>query len=171
MLKKSFFLLLLDVVSLVSSIHLVQAQSNQTCNLALNDVADQIYQAGTSVNVIESDDADNEHLGNPTLRKTKVVLILGKSNSTLSGVLLSKQNNSSNQSIENILNSAPLQQEWADYLVKNCQNLAVVAFGQADTDWINEYAIQADGSTKPRECLDPESESEEFLPWDRQFCL
>ncbi|GAB4242473.1 MAG: hypothetical protein Kow0049_31760 [Stanieria sp.] len=173
MLKKTLSFFLLNLLCLGFRVDSVYSQPDETCDFALNSVAEQIYQSGSSVNIIKANDANNNHFGNPSQRQTRVMIILGKLIYPMEGIFISKEyhSSSSNDLAENILNSAQLQQEWANYLVKNCPNLAVVAFGQAYTDWINEYAINTNGLAKARECIDSTSELNNSLPWNYQFCL
>ncbi|AFZ34570.1 hypothetical protein Sta7437_0990 [Stanieria cyanosphaera PCC 7437] len=172
MLKKSLSFFFLNLFCLGFQVDSVYSQPDQKCNWALNSVAEQIYQSGASVSIIQAHDANNDHVGNPSHRQTRVMIILGKLIYPMEDVVISKEyDSSSNEVVESILNSVQLQQEWANYLVKNCRDLAVVAFGQAYTDWINEYAINTNGLAKARECIDSNSEFNNSLPWGYQFCL
>jgi hypothetical protein len=174
MIKHYLFWFLLTFSSFSLRVAPVYSQTtDETCNSALNYVSKQIAKYGTSVNVISFDDANSYHLGNPSNRKTRILFILGKILAPIDNTLISINYNysKSNDVAQRLLSSVKLQQEWANYLVKNCHDLAVIGFGQAHTDWINEYGIQTNGLTKKRECLDTESESGEFLPWNYQFCL
>lgn len=176
MFKKVLSFFLLNLFCLGFRVDSVYSKPDQTCDFALNSVAEQIYQSGSSVNIMQVNDANNDHVGNPSQRQTRVMIILGKLIYPMENISISKEYDSSssndlNDIAENILNSFQLQQEWANYLVKNCRDLAVVAFGQAYTDWINEYAISANGLAKARECIDSTDEFNNSLPWNYQFCL
>ena len=150
----------------------VQAQSNQDCSLALNQVAEQIYNYGTSINVAEYNNANDRYIGNPSSREAMIVFMLGNPiyQDTNSVLFLENSSTKSDSIAANILNSFQLQQDWANHLVKNCNNLAVVTFAKAYSGWSNEYAIQTSGLTVPRECLDPAIDSGRFLPWNYTYC-
>lgn len=75
-----------------------------------------------------------------------------------------------NSVAENILNSSQLQQDWANYLVKSCNNIAVVTFAKAQSGWNNQYAIQSNGLTKARDCLSPGQGSDGLTPWNYSYC-
>ncbi|MDJ0575185.1 MAG: hypothetical protein QNJ65_08465, partial [Xenococcaceae cyanobacterium MO_234.B1] len=150
----------------------VQAQSNQDCSLALNQVAEQIYNYGTSINVSAYNTANDGYIGNPSQRNGMITFLLGNpiyqnKNSVL---FLENSSTKSDSIAANILNSQQLQQDWANHLVKNCNNLAVVTFAKAYSGWSNQYAIQTNGLTAPRECLDPAMGSGKFLPWNYTYC-
>ncbi len=136
------------------------SSSNQTCSTAINQVAKQVHNYGTSVNVSGYNNANDRYTGNPTNRKAEIVFAMGSLNgsSKADGVA------------ENILNSFQLQQDWANYLVKNCNNVAVVTFAKAHSGWNNQFAIQPNGLTEARECLDPAMSSGKFLPWNYTYC-
>ncbi|NJR45956.1 MAG: hypothetical protein HC775_09265 [Hyellaceae cyanobacterium CSU_1_1] len=149
-----------------------QAQSNQDCSLALNQVAEQIYNYGTSINVAEYNDANDSYIGNPSSRKAMIVFGLGNPiyQDTNSILFVENSSTKSDSIAANILNSFQLQQDWANHLVKNCNNLAVVTFSKAHSGWSNQYAIQTNGLTAPRECIDPAMSSGKFLPWNYTYC-
>lgn len=149
------------------------SDSNQICSTAIDRVAKQIHKYGTSVNVSAYNSANDGYTGNPSNREGIIVFTLGN---LMYGenmdIFLSLTNRSpkSNSVAENILNSWQLQQNWANYLVTNCNNIAVVSFGQANTGWNNQFAIQANGFTKGRDCLDNPMVSDRFLPWNYKSC-
>jgi hypothetical protein len=152
-----------------------QASSNpdDACMSTVNQVAKQIYDYGSSVDVRASSGANDWHQGNPSDADISLYLTLGGSylsKSDDSIIYLLHESKNANNAKENILNSFQLQQNWADKIVEKC-NVAVVSFVADQSDYIIEYAIQSNGLTKQRDCFSLDvGGSVEMMPWDYAFC-
>ncbi len=135
--------------------------AQESCQATVNDVINQIKNKGVShVRFeVEKSVANEYHDGNPTQRNDILNIILG-------GYMMSDREH---YQVVNILYSSVLMNAWANEIVKSCGNTAVVSFGENQTDWIMQYAIQEDGKTKERECL--ETSSNDKLAWNLQYCL
>ena len=72
--------------------------------------------------------------------------------------------------IDNIMNSTTLMKSFADKIVVNCSNTAIVSFGMDGSDWVKSYYIQSDGTTKLNKCVKPEN-APNPLPWGLSICL
>ncbi|BAZ45224.1 hypothetical protein NIES4102_22430 [Chondrocystis sp. NIES-4102] len=168
------FLFLVPLLTYNFPISTVNAQSVYNCSLTINKVIEEAYSHGTSVNVSVNNSANNYRIGNPTPRDGSLSFTFGQMNYSPNNdyyISLNNYNSKNNNIAYNILNSTQLQHNWADNLVKNCGNLAEVSFGLAHTDWIIDHAIQKDGTTKKRECLNMSmGDSSGSLPWNYQFC-
>jgi len=170
----SKFLLLLTVSAYIFPTSSVQAQTFNQCETTLNQVVEKAYNYGTSVNVSVSDQVNRGRVGNPTSRDTSVMLILGEMQYASSGsyyISMANNNKKNNQIAANILNSSQLSNNWANELVRDCSNVAEVSFAMAHTDWINDYAIQSNLTTRKRECLQMGMGSgSNNLSWNYQYC-
>ncbi|NCR17921.1 MAG: hypothetical protein GPJ22_11675 [Microcystis aeruginosa LL13-03] len=72
--------------------------------------------------------------------------------------------------IDNIMGSKSLLKSWADRIVANCSNTAIVGFGNDQSDWGEDYYIQSDVTTKLNKCVKPEN-APNPLPWGLSICL
>jgi hypothetical protein len=68
------------------------------------------------------------------------------------------------------MGSKSLLKSWADRIVANCSNTAIVGFGNDQSDWGEDYYIQSDGTTKLNKCVKPEN-APNPLPWGLSICL
>ncbi|MCZ8226057.1 MAG: DUF2974 domain-containing protein [Microcystis sp. LE19-84.1B] len=112
--------------------------------------------------------ANEGRIGNPTNRTDELHIILSPYNGI--NWIPDPKNN---QIIENIMASQILMKSWADKIVVNCNNTAIVSFGVDQTDWTESYYVQSDGTTKLMECLKV-STPPSILPWGKiwgQQCL
>jgi len=71
--------------------------------------------------------------------------------------------------INNIMGSKILMKSWADRIVANCSNTAIVSFGVYKTDGGEYYYIQSDGTTKLNKCVPAGTPG--LLPWGVSPCL
>jgi len=110
--------------------------------------------------------ANEDRTGNPT-NKTDVLAIV------LSSYYSETRTNSDSRSqsiIDNIMGSKSLLKSWADRIVANCSNTAIVGFGNDQSDWGEDYYIQSDVTTKLNKCVKPEN-APNPLPWGLSICL
>ncbi|MFM6519039.1 MAG: hypothetical protein ACKPIC_21510, partial [Microcystis panniformis] len=102
--------------------------------------------------------------GNPTNRKDELMLLLSSylDNTGTSG------DQRSGWIVSNIMASRVLMKSYADRIVSNCQDIAVVMFGADQTDWGADFAIQSDGKTRLRDCIP--SGSNLTANWNQTYC-
>lgn len=153
------------------SVPIAKANPTNQCDNAVLSVIQEIGSFGTSVSIRGSRDANSSNIGNPTNRDFVLTFVVGELMFPGGGYTTAFVSNSSksNNVATNIMYSIKLQQKWANYLVRNCSNLAVVSYGKAHTDFIIDYAIQSNGTTAARNCVNPDFSS--ALPWNYQICL
>lgn len=141
------------------------ALAQSSCQNTTKKVVKQMRNKGVPQVIINigKDEANQGKTGNPTNRTDSILLTLSHYNQSN---IPSPQ---SAEKIENILKSPVLLKTWADLIVANCKNTAVVMFLQDQSDWLLQYAIQADGTTKKSECnYDHEVNP---LPWNQYNCV
>jgi hypothetical protein len=178
--QTSYFLFLLAVISNSIAIN-APANSETTmedrCRENTRLVVREIGSFGTPVYLRTDNNANSYHSGNPTDRRGYLSIVLGNLRSeqgiyTLAYSFNSKQPKEVYQTVSNILNSHALQQKWSNSLVKSCPDLAVVSYGLANSDWIVEYAIQENETTRRRDCLDYDRDRSSLpLSWNTRGCL
>ena len=69
------------------------------------------------------------------------------------------------------MSSKVLMKNWADKIASDCQNTALITFGQDQTDFGEDYYIQSDGKTKLRKCVDAGPAVPNPAPWGVWVCL
>lgn len=98
-----------------------------------------------------TNNANQGYYGNPTNRVALLHIVMG----------------GENDKTENIMFSLELMRSWANKLVASCPDVAMVAFGVWYTGWAEEFAIQSNGKTVHRECIDTEIARQlDKLPWN-----
>jgi len=99
--------------------------------------------------------ANSYRTGNPTTRtdELNIVLIDDVGATTSNGIAIS-----------NIFASPKLLNNWADQIVKNCGNTAIVSFWISQSDISRNYYIQQDGATIKEKCSQLDNTSEP-IPW------
>jgi hypothetical protein len=183
--KKTSILLSLILSSFNLTVAPSQAQSGDACDMAISKVAEQIYRYGTSVRIGFSNDANESHMGNPTDRDGTLQFVIGgwslASTDEPNNYLISMVNNEndynrSNSITSNIMLSSKLQEGWANYLVKHCNDIAVVKFeasyvNQGGCGWIVDFAIQSNGLTRQRDCISFGSGiNSDYMTWNITVC-
>ena len=109
--------------------------------------------------------ANEGRTGNPTNRTDELSIALSPFNETYTN-----RDPKSDNIINNIMSSGVLMKSWADRIVVNCSNTAIVSFGLDKSDLVVSYYIQSDGKTKEMECVSymqtpPLRWGEEFGPY------
>jgi hypothetical protein len=66
------------------------------------------------------------------------------------------------------MNSEVLMKSWADRIVVNCSNTAIVSFGAVQSDGVVYYYIQSDGKTKLMNCLNTNTPPS-ILRWGEEW--
>jgi hypothetical protein len=178
-----FFLLLTTISNLtVTNAHAnSETTAQDRCSETTQSVVKEIGSFGTPVYLWSDNNANRYHTGNPTDRQRDLSIILGNLRSsepeiyTLAYPFNSKQPKKVYQTVSNILNSPALQQKWSNSLVKSCPDLAVVGYSLANSDWVVEYAIQENETTKRRDCVDYDildrASNSRPMSWNTRRCL
>jgi hypothetical protein len=140
------------------------ALAQSSCQNTIKKVVNQMRIKGVrQVHLnIDKNVTNYRNTGNPTNRTDTISLTL--SHYSQSGIPDQK----SAGKIENILKSPVLLKTWADLIVANCEDTAVVTFIQDQSDWVLDYAIQADSTTRKREC---NFDIKVPLPWNQYNCV
>lgn len=138
----------------------LNAQSS--CQASIDFVTNEIRAKGVRRSWYELDRGEVNHPGNPTNRTDLLGFALSPYNKAYTNL-----NRRSSYIIDNIMSSPVLMKSWADKIVANCNNIAVVDFGADQSDWVVSYAIQADGKTKKRECIDWSTPPS----WNQEHCM
>ena len=110
--------------------------------------------------------ANEGRTGNPTNRTDVLNIAL----SSVDWSMTTRSDPKIDSIIINIMESKILMKSWADRIVANCSNTAIVSFGVYPSDDIEEYYIQSDGTTKLNKCVKPEN-APSPLPWGVSVCL
>jgi hypothetical protein len=145
----------------------------ERCMTAINSVVEEIGSFGTPVYLKKDYEANRYHSGNPSDRKGYLSIVLGNLRGVKDYTLAFRSNTEPSRVyyiIENIMNSVALQKKWANYLAKNCSDLAVMSLNEAHTDSVVEYAIQADNTMRLRDCIETLGR-DRILDWNEKVCL
>lgn len=144
----------------LANVQILQAQI-PSCQATVDKVIQEIRSKGVKTVKFEISrgTANEGYTGNPTNRTDILNISMRKHN----------MGKPESGQIANILNSSRLMNVWANEIVKNCGNTAIVVFAQNFTDWLISYYIQSDGTTKEQECIDPQAPNS--LPWGVSVCL
>jgi hypothetical protein len=138
----------------------VKAQSEPKlgCQATVDKVLQEIRSKGVRrVEFSVSKGTANYRTGNPTSRTDVLAVVMGE-----------RVSNTDLPQISNIMASSQLMNTWANQIVKNCGNTAIVYFGVSNTDGFFSYYVQSDGTTKLRECLKA-STPPSILPWGKEW--
>jgi len=134
-------------------------QTQASCQATVDKILQEIRSKGVRrvEFSISKGTANNGMTGNPTSR-TDVLAV----------VMRERVSNTDLPQISNIMASSQLMNTWANQIVKNCGNTAIVYFGVSNTDGFFSYYVQSDGTTKLRECLKA-STPPSILPWGKEW--
>ena len=158
--KKINFILSIFFLSQLGFSLPLKAQSR--CQAIINSIVNEIESKGVRRVIVEKGTVTNQ--GNPTNRKDELMLLLSSylDNTGTSG------DQRSGWIVSNIMASRVLMKSYADRIVSNCQDIAVVAFVAGGSDWRIEFAIQSDGKTRLRDCIP--SGSNLTANWNQTYC-
>ena len=137
----------------------VKAQSS--CQTTLNSVINELKAKGVRRVIVDKRTVQNQ--GNPTNRTNEIGFALSPYNESYTSV-----DKRSSSMIDNIISSPVLIKSYADRIVSNCQDIAVVIFGPDQTESAAAFAIQSDGKTQPRQCIP--SGSNLTANWNQMYC-
>ena len=158
--KKINFILFILILSQLGFSLPLKAQSR--CQATINSIVNEIESKGVRRVIVEKGTVTNQ--GNPTNRKDELMLLLSSylDNTGTSG------DQRSGWIVSNIIASGVLMKSYADRIVSNCQDIAVVIFGIDQTESGPEFAIQSDGKTRLRDCIP--SGSNLTANWNQTYC-
>jgi hypothetical protein len=169
--KSKFAGVLVLINICLNPVQSVQAQSEPKpgCQATVNKVLQEIRSKGVKWVKFEIDKgvANEGRTGNPTNRTDVLGIIL---NDTDWNSSRRTSDPKIRYIIDNIMGSKILMKSWADRIVANCSNTAIVSFGVSNTDWSEDYYIQSDGTTKLNKCVKPEN-APNTRPWGVSICL
>ncbi|WP_287732390.1 hypothetical protein [Microcystis sp. M090S1] len=153
----------------LSPVQSVQAQSEPKlgCQATVDKVLQEIRSKGVRRTWFKlyEERANENNTGNPTNRTDELEIILSAWDFTKKPTVDSR----SQSIINNIMSSKSLLKSWADIIVANCGNTAIVGFGNDQSDWGEDYYIQSDGTTKLNKCVPGGTPG--LLPWGVSICL
>ena len=145
-----------------------QSETKPACQSTVDKILQEIRSKGVKWVKLEIDKgvANEGRTGNPTNRTDVLNIAL----SSVDWSMTTRSDPKIERIIINIMESKILMKSWADRIVANCSNTAIVSFGVYPSDDIKEYYIQSDGTTKLNKCIKPEN-SPNPLPWRVSICL
>jgi hypothetical protein len=147
----------------------VKAQSEPKlgCQATVDKVLEEIRSKGVRQVAfsVSKGTANNYKTGNPTSRTDVLQITL----SSVDWSMITRSDPKIESIINNIMGSKILMKSWADRIVANCSNTAIVYFGVYKTDGGADYYIQSDGTTKLNKCVPAGTHG--LLPWGVSPCL
>lgn len=157
--KKINFILSIFILSQLGFSLPLKAQSR--CQATINSIVNEIESKGVRRVILTKRTVTNRR--NPTNRKDEIIFALSPYNESYTSL-----DTRSYRIVSNIIASGVLMKSYADRIVSNCQDIAVVIFGIDQTEWGPEFAIQSDGKTRPRDCIP--SGSNLTANWNEMYC-
>ena len=146
--KKINFILSIFILSQLGFSLPLKAQSR--CQATINSIVNEIESKGVRRVILTKGTVTNRR--NPTNRTNEISFVLSPYNESYTSL-----DTRSDRIVDNIMRSPVLMKSYADRIVSNCQDIAVVAFVAGGSDWRIEFAIQSDGKTQERtECIQPD---------------
>ena len=156
--KNNFILSIFILIQLGFSLP-VKAQSG--CQATINSIVNEIESKGVRRVIVEKTTVTNRR--NPTNRTNEIIFALSPYNESYTSL-----DTRSYRIVSNIIASGVLMKSYADRIVSNCQDIAVVIFGVDQTESGPEFAIQSDGKTRLRDCIP--SGSNLTANWNQTYC-
>lgn len=157
--KNNFILSIFILIQLGFSLP-VKAQSS--CQATINSLVNEIESKGVRRVILTKRTVTNQ--GNLTNRKDELMLLLSS--------YLDNTGTSADQRsgwiVDNMMNSLVLMKSYADRIVSNCQDIAAVKFIAHGSDYIQEFAIQSNGKTRLRDCIN--SDTRLTPNWNEMYC-
>ena len=151
-----------------NSYPLVKAQSEPKpgCQATVDKVLEEIRSKGVKWVKFEiyKGVANEGTTRNPTNRTDVLHIAL----SSVDWSMITRSDPKIESIINNIMGSKILMKSWADRIVANCSNTAIVSFGVYKTDGGEYYYIQSDGTTKLNKCVPAGTPG--LLPWGVSPC-
>ena len=157
--KKINFILSIFILSQLGFSLPLKAQSR--CQATINSIVNEIESKGVRRVILTKRTVTNRR--NPTNRTNEISFVLSPYNESYTSL-----DTRSDRIVDNIMRSPVLMKSYADRIVSNCQDIAVVMFGADQTDWGAEFAIQSNGKTRLRDCIDFDLS---LTPnWNEMYC-
>jgi hypothetical protein len=143
-----------------------QSEPKPGCQATVDKILQEIRSKGVKwVEFSVSKGTANSYgTGNPTNRTDVLNIVL----SSVDWSMTTRSNPKIESIINNIMGSKILMKSWADRIVANCSNTAIVDFGVYKTDGFVGYYIQSDGKTKLNKCVPAGTPG--LLPWGVSHC-
>jgi hypothetical protein len=157
--KKINFILSIFILSQLGFSLPLKAQSR--CQATINSIVNEIESKGVRRVILTKRTVTNRR--NPTNRKDEIIFALSPYNESYTSL-----DTRSDRIVSNIMASGVLMKSYADRIVSNCQDIAVVIFGADQSDWLIDFAIQSNGKTRPRDCIP--SGSNLTANWNQTYC-
>lgn len=157
--KKINFILFILILSQLGFSLPLKAQSR--CQATINSIVNEIESKGVRRVILTKRTVTNRR--NPTNRKDEIIFALSPYNESYTSL-----DTRSYRIVSNIIASGVLMKSYADRIVSNCQDIAVVIFGIDQTESGPEFAIQSDGKTRLRDCIP--SGSNLTANWNQTYC-
>jgi hypothetical protein len=157
--KKINFILSIFILSQLGFSLPLKAQSR--CQATINSIVNEIESKGVRRVILTKRTVTNRR--NPTNRKDEIIFALSPYNESYTSL-----DTRSYRIVSNIIASGVLMKSYADRIVSNCQDIAVVIFGVDQTESGPEFAIQSDGKTRLRDCIP--SGSNLTANWNQTYC-
>jgi hypothetical protein len=157
--KKINFILSIFILSQLGFSLPLKAQSR--CQATINSIVNEIESKGVRRVILTKRTVTNRR--NPTNRTNEIIFVLSPYNESYTSL-----DTRSYRIVSNIIASGVLMKSYADRIVSNCQDIAVVIFGVDQTESGPEFAIQSDGKTRLRDCIP--SGSNLTANWNQTYC-
>ena len=157
--KKINFILSIFILSQLGFSLPLKAQSR--CQATINSIVNEIESKGVRKVILTKRTVTNRR--NPTNRTNEIIFVLSPYNESYTSL-----DTRSYRIVSNIIASGVLMKSYADRIVSNCQDIAVVIFGVDQTESGPEFAIQSDGKTRLRDCIP--SGSNLTANWNQTYC-
>ena len=157
--KKINFILSIFILSQLGFSLPLKAQSR--CQATINSIVNEIESKGVRRVILTKRTVTNRR--NPTNRKDEIIFALSPYNESYTSL-----DTRSDRIVDNIMRSPVLMKSYADRIVSNCQDIAAVKFIAHGSDYIQEFAIQSNGKTRLRDCIDFDLS---LTPnWNEMYC-
>ena len=159
--KQKTFVLIIFLALISSGLYSQPAKAQSRCQATINSIVNEIESKGVRRVILTKRTVTNRR--NPTNRTNEISFVLSPYNESYTSL-----DTRSDRIVDNIMRSPVLMKSYADRIVSNCQDIAVVMFGADQTDWGADFAIQSDGKTRPRDCIP--SGSNLTANWNEMYC-
>ena len=139
-------------------------KAQSSCQATINSVVNELKSKGVRRVMVDVIEGGERREGNPTNRINGLMLVLSPDNANYT-----YYDSRSASLITNIMMSPVLMKSYSDRIVSNCNDIAVVYFGADKSDWVIDFAIQSNGKTRKRDCIDNDPR---ITPnWNQRYCL
>ncbi|WP_157072172.1 hypothetical protein [Picosynechococcus sp. PCC 73109] len=141
--NQSLFPALIFLTLLINVPVATRAQSNSSCRNTIDRINNEIVEKGAKKTFFQTtQNGANNRRGNPTTRNDAITVIPWPSTGDNINTGFSQ---TSYNRISNILNSPVLMNFWANMIMRDCNNVAVVTFCIPQSDCIASFAVSPEG--------------------------